>query len=285
MRRRSALTALTALPLGAGFYSPWSQAAGFVDPAWALEGGWLVSVGEGDRDRFLVLSGVRLQGPQVVVDKAIYGDLDGKGKSVTDWSAVLADDTLRLHFTTPGGSQVDVEFKAEAPTALGQMKTIKNKVHPVRLTHLPIEELNELRTVSHSEASLKGLRLNRQSRIELLYVGAGDCPACRGYEVEYFGRKNLMAEKLPEFTDIIYTKAHLGSYRATGLASVLPAELAPLAQQGPKGEKPQLRQRGTPYFALMVDQKVLTQVHGVSSFETVLIPQIRQLVEMRRKAA
>ena len=93
-----------------------------------------------------------------------------------------------------------------------------------------------------------------------------------------------MAIQLPEFSEIIYHKAFLGSYHATSsVASVLPPELAPLALRGPNGEPSKIRCHGTPYFALIVDEKVITQAHGITGLETLVIPQIKRVVALRRQ--
>lgn len=284
MDRRSVMSALV-VPFAAGSWACRTAWAAGIDAAWMLQGAWLVSVGDGKRDRFLLLKNLQDDGREVRVGGASYGWIDGTGSSIKDWKATVDGEVVRVRFSTPADSRIEFVLRAEDATVQGEMTTSKGKTLPVRLTRLSSQELTELRSSSQFDARLKGLRLTRETRIRLLYVGAPDCPSCRGYEVEYFGRKNLMAEKLPEFSELDYVKAQLVSYKAKGLASVLPPDLAPLATAGAKGEAPQLRQNGTPFFALIVDQRVLGQVHGVSSFESVLIPQIRKVVATRRAVA
>jgi hypothetical protein len=280
---RSALVAALAALVGL-FAVQTSRAAVPVDVAWALEGGWLVSVGTGERDRVLQLSGVKLHGRQVQVAKALYGYIDGKSKPVEGWQAEVIEDAIRVRFITSAESEVEVEIRPQEAAALGQMKTAKGKIYPVRLTHLTASELADMRETRRGVEIMKGMRFTRDTRIELLYVGARDCPSCAGYEVEYFGRKNLMAERLPEFPQITYTRTYLGSFRTTGIDYALPAHLAPLARKGFNGEAPALRYRGTPFFVLLIDGRIVTQVHGLSSFDAIVIPQARQAVAARLAA-
>lgn len=280
---RSALVAMLAALAGL-LVAPPCVAAPAVDAAWALEGGWLVSVGTGERDRVLQLSGVSVQGTQVQVAKALYGYIDGKSRPVEGWQAEVIGDAIRVRFITSAESEVEVEIRPQEAAALGRMKTAKGKLYPVRLTHLTATELADMRETRRGAEIIKGMRITRDTRIELLYVGARDCPSCAGYEVEYFGRKNLMAERLPEFAQITYTRAYLGSFRTRGIDYALPAHLAPLAKPGPNGEAPAMRYRGTPYFVLLLDGRIVTQVHGLSSFDSIVIPQARQAVAARQAA-
>ncbi|MFT4266924.1 MAG: hypothetical protein QM586_06855 [Xenophilus sp.] len=281
-RRSTLLNLVAALPLAAGLLRP-AWAGGFVDPAWSLEGGWLVSLGDGSRDRFLLLSGVRKDGDRLLADQAIYGYLDGKGKPARDWQAVLVGDTLQVQFLTPADSRVSVSLQVDQEAAEGHLENAHGKAKPVRMTRVSEEELAELRASGQAAKRMPVLR--HDSSIVLLYVGARDCIFCMGYELDYFGRKNLMAEKLPEFSDISYVQVKVPSHRGVNLNGELPAALAPLAQPGPNGKKPVLSPHGTPYFALVVDQQVVAHVHGVSSFETHVIPLIQQAVQRRRQAA
>ncbi|MDO8252121.1 MAG: hypothetical protein Q7T78_20715 [Rhodoferax sp.] len=283
MYRRSALRYLTSAPLGLAICE-YAVAAKIVDPAWLIEGAWLVSLEGESRDRFLTLSGVKLNGDRLEVENASYGYIDGSAKPVREWQANVEGDTIKIQFLTPADSQISVVLNADEAAVLGQFRSKKGKQVPVRLTKLPASELAELRQASQASARPMSSVIRNNSRIVLLYVSASDCPACRGYEAEYFGRKNLMAIRLPEFSEIIYHKAFLGSYHAaSSVASVLPPELAPLALRGPNGEPSKIRCHGTPYFALIVDEKVIVQAHGITGLETLVIPQIKRVVALRRQ--
>jgi hypothetical protein len=154
------------------------------------------------------------------------------------------------------------------------------------LTKIPLSELAELREVYRIKNRVGSLRVTRDSQILLLYVGASDCPSCQGYEAEYFGRKNLMAEKFPEFSNLVYEKVRLGSYKATSnLSAALRPELASLASKGANAAAPQLRCHGTPFFALVLDNKVVAQGHGTSALEMLVIPAAREILERRRTAS
>lgn len=282
MYRRSTLGYLVSLPFGLSN----ATAAKLIDPAWMIEGAWLVSVEGQSRDRFLTLAGVTLVGERLEVANALYGYLDGTGKPPRQWQANVEGDTIKIQFFTPADLLISVVLQSGESAILGQFRNKSGKDIPVRLTKLTTSELDELRQASRVPVSLPSSVVRSNSKIILLYVSASDCPACQGYQAEYFGRKNLMAVQLPEFSEIVYQKAFLGSYRAaSSVASVLPPELAPLAMPGPNGEKPKIRCRGTPYFALIVDGKVMAQAHGTTGLETLVIPQIKQVVALRRQAS
>ena len=283
LHRRTTLAYLGSLPL-AWAVSRAAMAAPPVDPAWLIEGAWLVSM-EGDpRDRFLSLAGVQRKGDQLEVTTTAYGYLDGTTKPVRQWQARIEGDRIHIQFLTPGDSLITAVLDADGAALLGQFVNNKGKQRPARLTKLPSSELAELRQAGKASKKLTAT-IRGDSRIVLLYVGASDCPSCSGYQAEYFGRKNMMAVQLPEFPQITYLQARLGSYRAAPtVANVLPPELAPLARPGPQGQAPQIRCHGTPYFALIVDEQLIAQAHGISGLETLLIPQVKQAVAMRRSA-
>jgi hypothetical protein len=284
MRRRSVLRYSTLVPVTLAA-SRFALAGKIVDPAWLMEGAWIVAV-EGDaEDRFLILSGVKLRNDQLEVESATYGFLDKKGRPLHGWSAVVNGDVIEIQFRTPADSVISGNFSDGDTAIMGRLKTTRGKDLAVRMTKIPSSELAELREVNRTQSRLVSLRLARDSKILLLYVGASDCPSCRGYEVEYFGRKNLMAERFPEFSEVIYEKAQLGSYRASGnLSAALRPELASLAIKGANGEAAQLRCHGTPFFALILNNKVVVQGHGTGALEKLVIPTARELVARRQKS-
>jgi hypothetical protein len=284
LHRRTNLGYLCSLPLLGAVCLP-ALAAPSADPAWLIEGAWLVSL-EGDpRDRFLSLVGVQRQGERLEVATTAYGYLDGTAKPVRQWQARVVGDSIHIQFLTPGDSRITAVLDADGAAILGQLENSKGKQRPVRLTKLPLSELAELRQAGKASKKLTAT-IRRDSRIVLLYVGASDCPSCSGYQAEYFGRKKMMEVQLPEFPEIVYLQARLGSYRAAPtVAKVLPPELEPLARPGPQGQAAQLRCHGTPYFALIVDEKLIAQAHGISGLETLVIPQIKQAVALRRGAS
>jgi len=285
MRRRFILQYLTFVPLVSA--APRRSFAGnIVDPAWLMDGSWLVSGEEGFRDRYLILSGVKLRGNQLEIDSSTYGYLDGKGKPLHGWRAVVTGDVIEIECQTPADSVIRGTF-AEGDTAIvARLRTTAGKDMPVRLTKISSDELEQLRSVKRVKRKSASLPVTKTSQIVLLYVGASDCPSCAGYEAEYFGRKNLMAEQFPEFSEVVYEKVRLASYRgAANLSAALRRELVPLATKGANGEPAPLRSHGTPFFALLLDNKVVAQGHGIGALEQLVIPAARELVARRQKAA
>lgn len=283
MRRRTCISAWGGL--AACWFAPGVASAAIADPAWLMEGAWLVSLEGETRDRFLILSGLHLDQGRLIARSTSYGYLDGGANPVRQWQAVVEADAVRLQFLTPSDSRIEATLK-DGDTALeGEFTSPRGKRTSIRMTKLPLQELAEIREARKLSAKVSTLAVRSTSKITLLYAGASDCPACMGYEAEFFGRKNLMALRLPEFPEISYLKVSLASYRgARGLAQVLPPELASLATVGPNGGQPKLSARGTPYFAAIVDGMVLAQAHGITGLESLVIPALRQAVAMRQKA-
>lgn len=253
-----------------------------------LEGVWLVAVENDSRDRFLQLFGVRFKDGRISATTAKYGWIDGKAQPITELDGRVDGTRIHLRFTTPAHSRIEVEIDAgnQEQAFMGTMVTQSDRRRQVRLTRLSAQDFDQMRSAASLERMLSKGQVSRDSVVQLLYVGAPDCPACSGWEAEYFGRKQMMAERLPEFDRIVFTKAKLASYRGGhGLALVLPESLQALARPGPRGQSPILRCRGTPYFALLVDQRLVIQVHGTSAFEKTLVPLVRQAVELKERAS
>ncbi|CAG2150655.1 hypothetical protein [Cupriavidus numazuensis] len=123
----------------------------------------------------------------------------------------------------------------------------------------------------------------RDSRITLLYLGQATCVPCRGYEAEYFGRMHRMATSFPEFGEVDYLKLSMGSGKATVSASQLPDHLKWIATEQRDGAAV-LQNRGTPFFAGIVDTEVWAQGDGVAALEGSVIPALRRAVQQKRSA-
>lgn len=244
----------------------------------AVEGAWVVTVGEGGRDRFMVIHGATLDKGQVLVARTEYGYVDGKGKPVRDWKAEVAGDSIELNFITPGDSKVSVTFKLTETSVAGEMLTKKGVRHFVRMTRIPAEELAALRTVAKTPPSVT---VTKGTRITFLYIGAGDCSACRRYESEFVGPGKKLSELLPEMDDLQYVKAQTWSFRDKLAPSDLPDYLQSLVQPGPTG-RPALRKYGAPYFAAVVDGKVLAQGHGTTALQALVLPALKGAAASKR---
>nr|WP_315597280.1 hypothetical protein [uncultured Cupriavidus sp.] len=122
------------------------------------------------------------------------------------------------------------------------------------------------------------------SRLTLLYLGQVNCPSCRGYEAEYFGRMDKMMKSFPEFGEVDYLKLSMGAGRGAVFAWQLPEHLKWLADDGPGGKRI-LRNRGTPYFAAIVDREVWAQGPSVAALEGEVIPALRRAVLEKHMSA
>jgi hypothetical protein len=253
----------------------------------ALEGAWVVQVGDQPRDRFLIVSDVKREQNRILAGRTSYGWIDGKGKPVREWQAEIFGDSIRLGFYTPAESRIDVVFRADETSVAGEMATKQGKKLDIRMTRLADEELALLR--ASAAESKKGasrptkLQASKQSKIYLVYVGADDCPPCRRFSATYGNGKRL-GEISPALAEARFVTVSLWSFRDPVTATNLPDELKWLAESVLPSGKPPLRKRGTPFFAAVLDKTVLAQGHGTTALETLVAPQIANAVELRRAA-
>ena len=248
----------------------------------AVEGAWIVSVGEETRERFLIVRGATVDRNEITVKRAVYGWLDSKGAVVRDWRAEIFGDTINVSFLTPADSRVQVSFAAAETTVSGQIEYKSGKKHVVRMTRIDEAELAALRaSLGVAQAAPRKLGLTKDSRIALMYVGAFDCPSCRMFVAKYGHDNKLLKEVMPELTEARYVFIQLATYKGKLTAGSLPEELRWLMQPAADGKSP-LRKRGVPFFAAVVDQRVLAQGHGVVGLEKIVAPAIKRAVEERR---
>jgi hypothetical protein len=262
----------------------WSQ-----DAATALEGAWVVSVGDQPRDRFLIVRGASVDKGEVLVKSAVYGWIDGKGRQVGDWKAEIAGDTIKLSFVTPSDSVVKVAFSAVDTSVSGDMLTKTGRKFDVRMTRLDAEELEAMRAAAATAAAgakapppaaKSGIR--KDSTISLVYVGADDCGSCVRW-ASYYGNGVRLKEITPELADARFVRVKLSSYRDPVTAGRLPDDLKWLIESGAAGKAP-MRKRGTPFFAAVVDKRITAQGHGTAALEALVAPAIKRAVEERRAA-
>lgn len=288
-RRRFLSAAVVGLPIALAY------SADLVGEA--LDGYWLVAVEGEQRERILRIAGARMEAGAISVNEAIYGWLDARGmKPVSDWAGQAGADRLRLAFTTPASSRIEIAMVAGETSLGGTFRARNGSVKQVRLTRIPASEVDDLRAAarlarqsgkagSASSAAPQSdpviaqgqYHAGKDSRITLLYVGTFDCPACRGYELEYFGPYDLMRQHFPQIQAIRYEKVKLGSYRAAIRAADLPEDLR-WAMAPQADGLPLLHTRGYPFFAGFVDDHLWGQGHGISGLEALVLPQLRRAV-------
>lgn len=251
------------------------------DPAAeALEGAWLVSVGDEPRERFLIVSGAQTERGQVNVASARYGWLDHKGRKAGDWQADVVGDTIRLSFRTGADSLVNVTFKSQESSVSGTLTTKAGKTLPVRMTRLPQEELDALRAAAKG-AKAPRPALSSGAQVSLLYVGADNCPPCRRFISTYGSDGQGLKNIAPELADVRFVKVQLYFFTTPIFATQLPEDLRWVLDPGPRGE-PAVRKFGTPFFALIAERRVLAQGHGVTALETLIVPALREAAAGRR---
>lgn len=252
----------------------------------SLNGDWLVSVSGEARERLLRIAGAAMAGGQLSAGDVRYGWLDAKAFApARDFRGSVSGDTLRIAFYTNANSLIEAELRVGEQTILGTFINAKGRKAEVRLTRLSADEVNALRAdATQAGGPRKGgvgrypaqgrLVAGPGSRIVLGYVGAVNCPACRGYEAEYFGRMEKMKVSLPAFDQIDYITIKLGGFREVVRPQDLPPYLSWVGGDRPGG-RPILQNHGTPFFLAAVGEQIWGQGHGVSGLEGIVLPQIR----------
>jgi hypothetical protein len=114
---------------------------------------------------------------------------------------------------------------------------------------------------------LAGAVAHATVRVEVVYLGANDCPFCRHWEASR--KHELLAS--PEGKAAAYHEVHGDTLRRPIEAKHYPAELKWLGEQlGP--------QRGVPRFVLVVDGRVALNVMGTEAYQAVFLPALRRAV-------
>jgi hypothetical protein len=104
-------------------------------------------------------------------------------------------------------------------------------------------------------------------KVEVIYLGADDCPYCRHWEAARM--PELLAS--PEGKAAVFHAVHGETLRKPIEAKHYPADLKWVAEQiGPS--------RGVPRFLLVVDGKVTHSVYGTEAYQQVFLPALRRAV-------
>ena len=178
----------------------------------------------------------------------------------------MSGDTLRIAFYINANSLIEAELRVGEQTILGTFINPKGRKAEVRLTGLSANEVNALRAdATQAGGPMKGdvggypaqgcLAAGPGSRIVLGYVGAVNCPACRGYEAEYFGRMEKMKVSLPAFYQIDYITIKPGGFRGVVWPQDLPPCLSWAGGDRPDG-RPILQNHATLFFLAAVGEQI-----------------------------
>src|SRR5690349_15571774 len=211
----------------------------------ALEGAWVVSVGE-QKDRFLIVRGAKTDKNEVRVESTVFGWVDGKGKPVEDWKAEIFGDSIKLSFKSPGGALAAVAFKADETSALGEWLNRGGKKIPFRMTRLDEEELAAMRSAAKEAkpAQTHPGAIRRDSKIALVYVGADDCPSCMVFISRVGNDGRRLSEIAPALAEARFVYVSQAHFRASVTTRDLPPDLAWMILPAANGKIP-LRKRGT----------------------------------------
>lgn len=121
-----------------------------------------------------------------------------------------------------------------------------------------------------SAGILESVRPN--SRLEVFYLGAPDCPYCRQWESK--ARADLLAWAAAK--GVYYVEIHGETLRQPIVERHYPQQYLGVFQQvGPS--------RGVPRFLLAIDGKVRLNAIGLYRYDEVFLPILKQVAERRAK--
>lgn len=110
------------------------------------------------------------------------------------------------------------------------------------------------------------------SRLEIFYLGAADCPYCREWEAK--SRAELLAWTAAK--GVYYVEIHSETLRQPIVERHYPPQYLGVYQQvGPS--------RSVPRFLLAIDGKVRLSAFGLYRYDEVFLPILKQVAERRAK--
>lgn len=126
---------------------------------------------------------------------------------------------------------------------------------------------------------LPGLRAGRDSRIELVYIGAHDCSLCRQWESRHLGPNGRPVQS-PLWSQIEFTPIRLATLRKPFAIDDAPARLHPVLYDLLAHGVPV---RGVPSFLMLVDDQLRARTLGPEAFDSLLLPALRAAVREKLK--
>ena len=121
---------------------------------------------------------------------------------------------------------------------------------------------------AHAQSDAPSLR--KDSTIEVLYLGANDCPYCNHWESKAKGE--LLAS--PEGKSIRFVEVKGDTLRQPILEKHFPADYKWVFKQiGPS--------RGVPRFLLVIDGKIMLNAYGTGGYTDVFLPALWEIVARR----
>ena len=125
---------------------------------------------------------------------------------------------------------------------------------------------------AHAQSGTPPLR--NDSTIEVIYLGANDCPYCHHWEARAKGE--LLAS--PEGKAIRFVEVKGETLKRPILENDYPADHKWIFQRiGPS--------RGVPRFLLVIDGKITLDAYGTNRYTSVFLPAVRDAIARRAAAS
>ena len=244
-------------------------AACLAQPAWGADidkqvrGTWLLTTPTDLRTWVLEVLNHKADGPDWVEYHANYG-ANGE-RSPKHLDVVFATAPGRLAFSFRGNGTL---LQAQSPAADVFEGTFTNpggRIVPVRLERIPEDQLRK------RKLNIPAVR--KDAKLEIIYLGADDCPYCTQWE----SRSKAELLHSAEGKAVSFTAVKGETLRNPIEERHYPTQLKWVFKEiGPS--------RGVPKFLLAIDGKVMLTAFGTGGYADVFQPALKEVVARRAAA-
>lgn len=122
------------------------------------------------------------------------------------------------------------------------------------------------------------VKVGKDTRITVVYVGAANCPYCREWEtaIGMGYRRDFLASK--EFPSVEYREVKTPMYSDTSEDQYWPDDLRWVRDKSNA-------KRGTPRFLVVVGDEVVLNAFGTKGWKNSVVPLIKDLAERKQRAS
>jgi hypothetical protein len=245
----------------------------FEDRLDTLVGYWLAQSKDATRARVLRVTNVVFVEPKSAVLAGYYGTASAPWPEAKDITARLEGKQVALEIVSADNARITLNTTEDGGLrgAVGG----RDGTAALRFVRVTLPEIHRF----IAENPLPKARAGRGARIELVYVGADDCPLCRGWEAAYLSQGKLKGT--PEWKHLRFTEVKLATLKATFRVEDVPERLrANFNEMDANG----VRIQGVPSFVLLVNNTLRAHALGTAGFETLIHAALRAAVREKLAA-
>lgn len=240
-----------------------------------LSGYWLAPSKNASQARVLRITNVILAEPDSAVLAGLYGPPAPVLPEAKDITARREGGTIALEVVAADAAAVSLRHTA-ANRLQGTERHPDGRVSKLRFSRASLPQFHRF----IAENPQPGARAGRGARIELVYVGADDCPQCHAWEAAHLGRRGKL-ESSAEWKHLRFTMVKLATFKAAFRVEDAPERLRPVFHAMMADG---VRIQGVPSFVLLVNDALRAHALGSAAFDTLIDPALRAAVREKRAA-